>query len=174
MEEKIQYEVSIHEKKRSWYELLLASVFYSAFIFMVILVIYYGWIEESSMIFIRASVTLLLLGTYCIVYGLKFSATKNVLIDKETNTIVTRYVVGPFSYDLKSKVTEFEYVSFFQDKLGEYGTNLWYVKNRHYKMYSFESKEAAYKFSLDVSNRLNIDLLDATEKGNFKWIEKKI
>lgn len=40
-------------------------------------------------------------------------------------------------------------------------------------MYSFENKEAAYQFALDISNKLNIDLLDATEKGNFQWIEKQ-
>ena len=39
-------------------------------------------------------------------------------------------------------------------------------------MFSFESKEAAYQFCLNISNKLNIDILDATEKGNFKWIEK--
>ncbi len=27
-------------------------------------------------------------------------------------------------------------------------------------------------FGLLISNKLNIDVLDATEKGNFKWIDK--
>ena len=173
MKEKIEYEVAIFEKKRSWYELLLASVFYSAIIYMVTLIVYYGFIEVSTEICIRACVTLVFFGTYCFVYGLKFSATKNLLVDLDTNLIISIYIVGPFSYDVKSKVTEFEYVSFFQDKWGEYGTSLWYVKNRHYKMYSFENKDAACQFSLDISNKLNIDLLDATEKGNFKWLEKE-
>lgn len=44
---------------------------------------------------------------------------------------------------------------------------------KHYKMYDFDNKEAAYQFALDISNKLNIDLLDATEKGNFVWIEKE-
>jgi len=173
MGENIDFEVAIFEKKRSWYELLLASVFYSAIIYMIYLSIYYGFIEPSTKIFIRAIITLLLCGTYCFVYGLKFSATKNLLIDLDTNLIVSRYVVGPFSYDVKSKVAEFEYVSFFKDKFDCYGTNLWYFKNRHYKMYDFDNKEAAYQFALDISNKLNIDLLDATEKGNFIWIEKE-
>ncbi|GAA4080330.1 hypothetical protein GCM10022389_28060 [Flavobacterium cheonanense] len=30
----------------------------------------------------------------------------------------------------------------------------------------------AMSFGLLFSNKLNIDLLDATEKGNFKWIDK--
>ena len=173
MKEITEFEVSIFEGKRAWYELLLAAIFYTAFIYMVTLTIYYGFIEKSVQIFIRAFVTLLICGTYSIVSGLRFSATKNLLIDVDTNLIVSRYVVGPFSYDTKSKVTEFEYVSFYEDRYGCFGTNLWYVKNKHYKMYSFENKEAAYQFALEISNKLNIDLLDATEKGNFQWIEKQ-
>lgn len=173
MEEQVTYEVSIFEKKRSWYELVLASVFYSVFIYLLFLFIYSAFFVSSAELFIRALSFIISIGSFCVVYGLRFSATKNVLIDVDTNLIVSRYVVGPFSCDFKSKVAEFEYVSFFKNKYGSYGTNLWYVKNRHYKMYDFEDKEAAYQFALDISNKLNIDLLDATEKGNFIWIEKE-
>lgn len=173
MKEVNEFEVSIFEGKRVWYELLLAAVFYSAFICMVALTVFYGFIEKSFQIFIRAFITLLICGTYSIAYGLRFSSTKNLLIDVDTNLIISRYVVGPFSYDVKSQVTEFEYVSFYEDRYGYFGINLWYIKNKHYKMYSFENKEAAYQFALNISNKLNIDLLDATQKGNFQWIERQ-
>jgi hypothetical protein len=39
-------------------------------------------------------------------------------------------------------------------------------------MYDFEKKELAMKFGEMLSTKLNIDLLDATEKGNFKWVDK--
>ncbi|WP_134148891.1 hypothetical protein [Flavobacterium sp. 270] len=173
MKENKENEISIFTGKRAWYELLLASVFFGAFIYMIVLFVYFAFIEVSVKIAIRAFVTFLVFGTYCLVYGFKFSATKNMLINLQTNILISRYIIGPFSYDVKLKVTDFEYVSFFEDRYGEFGTNLWYVKNRHYKMYSFENKEAAFQFSLNLSNKLNIDLLDATEKGNFKWIEKE-
>ncbi|KAF2080437.1 hypothetical protein [Flavobacterium sharifuzzamanii] len=173
MEEKTENEISIFAGKRAWYELLLASVFFGAFIYMILLFVYFAFIEVSVKIAIRAFVVFLLCGTYCLVYGFKFSATKNMLVNLKTNTIISRYIVGPFSYDVKLKATEFEYVSFFEDRYGEFGTKLWYVKNRHYEMYSFEDKESAFQFSLNLSNKLNIDLLDATEKGNFKWVEKE-
>jgi hypothetical protein len=173
MEEQVTYEVSIFEKKRSWYELVLAAVFYSVFIYLLVLLGYSAFVVPSIERFLRAFAFVISIGSYCIVYGLKFSATKNLLIDVDTHLIVSRYIIGPFSYDVKSKVTQFEYVSFFKDRFDYYGTNLWYVKNRHYKMYDFENKEAAYQFALAISNKLNIDLLDATEKGNFVWIEKE-
>lgn len=173
MEEKIDFEVSIFEKKRSWYELALAAVLFSIFIYLLIYVIYSCCFDTSVVIITKRLRGLIIIGGFCIAYGLKFSMTKNMLIDLDTSIIVSRYVVGPFSYDVNSKVTEFEYVSFFKNKLDCYGTNLWYVKNKHYKMYDFDNKQAAYQFALDISNKLNIDLLDATEKGNFVWLEKE-
>lgn len=172
MESKNEFEVSVFAGKRSWYELVLASVFLGVFVYLLLYTLYDVFIEASLGLFIRNFYLTIAIGGFCLIKGLIFSMTKNLFIDIDTNTIISRYVVGPFSYDVKSKVTEFEYVSFFKDKFDCYGTNLWYVKNRHYKMYSFEDKESAYKFALEIANKLNIDLLDATEKGNSKWIEK--
>lgn len=38
-------------------------------------------------------------------------------------------------------------------------------------MYKITEKEHALKFGSMVAQKLNIDLLDATEKGNSKWID---
>lgn len=167
-----KFEVLISQKKRSWYELVLAAIFFGVLIYLLGIVVYLTYLGISLVLFIRLLSAFVLVGGFCLGYGLIFSATKDIIIKVSDSIIITRYVVGPFSYDVKSKVTAFEYVSFFQDRWGEYATNLWYVKNRHYKMCSFETKESAYQFCLDLSTKLNIDILDATEKGNFKWIEK--
>lgn len=167
-----KFEILISQKKRSWYELVLAALFFGVLIYLLGIVVYLTYLGISLVLFIRLLSAFILVGGFCLGYGLIFSATKDIIINVTDSIIITRYVVGPFSYDVKSKVTEFEYISFFLDKWGEYATNLWYVKNRHYKMCSFETKESAYHFCLDLSTKLNIDILDATEKGNFKWIEK--
>lgn len=172
MEKNDKLEISILAKKRSWYELVLAAIFYGIFIYLLGIVIYVIYLGISFILFIKLLTAFVSVGGFCFIYGLTFSATRDIIINVTDSIIITRYVVGAFSYDVKSNVTEFEYVSFFQDKWGEYGTNLWYVKNRHYKMCSFESKEAAYQFCLNISNKLDIEILDACEKGNFKWIEK--
>lgn len=33
--------------------------------------------------------------------------------------------------------------------------------------------ESAFSYALKIANGLDVDLLDATEKGNFKWVEKE-
>jgi hypothetical protein len=45
--------------------------------------------------------------------------------------------------------------------------------NKHYKMYKLTEEEHALKFGAMVAQKLNIDLLDSTEKGNNKWVEKE-
>ena len=166
------FEVCVFEGKRSWYELLLASVFFSIFIYVLILLFYNTYFELSLIVFLKRLAPTIALGGFCFIKGLQFSATKNMLIDLDTNTIVSRYIVGPFTYDSKTKAAEFEYVSFFKNKDDSFGTNLWYKVNRHFKMYSFEKEEAARKFSIEIAKKLNIDLLDATERANSKWIDK--
>ena len=164
------YEVCVFEGKRKWYELILASVFYSIFIYLFILLFNNAFPDLSLIGFLKRLASTIAIGGFCFGKGLQFSATFNMLVDLDTNTIVSRYIVGPFTYDSKTKAAEFEYVSFFKNKDDSFGTNLWYKVNRHFKMYSFENEEAARKFSVEIAKKLNIDLLDATEKGNSKWI----
>jgi hypothetical protein len=40
-------------------------------------------------------------------------------------------------------------------------------------MYKLTEEEHALKFGAMVAQKLNIDLLDSTEKGNNKWVEKE-
>lgn len=167
------FEVCVFVGKKSWYELLLASVFYSIVIYLLYILLYTTYYDLSLIGFLKRLAPIIGLGGFCFIKGLEFSATKNILIDVDTNTIVTRYLIGSFNYDLKTKAARFEYVSFFKNKDDSFGTNLWYVKNRHFNMYSFENKEAAYEFAFTIAEKLNIDLLDATEKGNSKWLERQ-
>ena len=167
-----EFEVCIFEGKRKWYELMLAAFFYGIAIYLLFSAFYYAFVDASLSMFIQSFYLTLAFGLSGIAYGLRYSVTKNILIDTDTSTIISRYCVGPFSYDVKTKANEFEYVSFFKDKNEIFGTNLWYKTNRHYKMYSFEEKESAFNFALTIANKLNVDLLDATEKGNSKWIDK--
>jgi hypothetical protein len=173
MAEKSEYEVTIFEGKRSWYELVLAAVFFGVFVYLLLQTLYAPFVIHSLKYFLMNLRLTVGIGLYCLAMGLRFSTTKNTLIDIDTNRIVTRYVVGLFSYGITSKVNNFDYISFFKDRNDCFSTNLWCVGNRHYKMYTFETKEAAFEFSLDVAKKLKIDLLDSTERGNHKWIEKE-
>jgi hypothetical protein len=167
-----QYELIVSEGKRPFWMLLMAAICFTLVIYnlynLAIAFFEPGFNEGQATILIPdtiQSVTTMMLS------GIAFSITKTVLIDTDKDLLISRFCVGPFSKDVKSKVPQLEYVSVFLDPKERFQVNLWYIGNKHYKMYFFDEKESAMKFAELTALKLSIDLLDATEKGNSKWID---
>lgn len=177
-QDKKEFELMVSEGKRAWYELMLAAIFYSVTVYLILLTIYHLISKNSFGLFIIDLYKIVGTGVYSFGMGIMFSVTKTIFIDIDENKLISRYVVGKIKYDVKSKVPHLEYISVFNKNYdapidnAEFEVNLWYNKNHHYKMFSFSKKNDAFEFAKTVSNKLNIDLLDATEKGNFKWVDK--
>ncbi|MEW5677507.1 hypothetical protein ABGT15_14445 [Flavobacterium enshiense] len=167
-----EFEVVVSEGKRAWYEVFLATVFLSIFFYLLLSCIYYITFDVSLGPFVENLFLSCSIGLYSLAQALKFAVVKNILIDVDSDRLISRYLLGPFSHDVVKITPEFEYVSVFKNDKEYFETNLWYKGNKHYKMYAFEEKQPAMDFADDVARKLNIDLLDATEKGNSKWIEK--
>jgi len=165
-------QVCINEGKKHLSEKILGTLFTGIIVGLLAACLYYGCIKESGLLFVKCIVALIIILPSWLIYGLSFSATKNTIIDTEKNTIISRFIIGPFVYNKKTSAAEFEYVSFFMDKYGSFTTRLWYIKNKHFDLYDFDDKESVFLFSLVLSHKLNIDLLDATVIGNSQWIEK--
>ena len=172
MEEKNEYELVVLPGNRPLWMRILAALFFTFMLYVLYdysrLLCYEGWCKHTNdeLPEVVKSVS------YCLSGGIAFSVIKTVLIDVDKDKLVSRFSVGPFSKDVLSVIPELEYVSVFRDSRGNYEVNLWYVGNKHYNMYCFDEKNPAMKFAQMVSEKLNIDFLDATEKGNSKWIEK--
>jgi len=165
-------QVCINEGKKHLSEKILGNLFTCIIIGLLLACVYYGCIKGSVLLFVKCIFVLIIILPSWLLHGLSFSATKNTIIDTEKNTIISRFIIGPFAYNKKNQAAEFEYVSFFMDRYGSFTTRLWYVKNKHFDLYDFDDKESAFLFSLVLSHKLNIDLLDATAIGNSQWIEK--
>lgn len=171
MEKDQEFELIVHEGSRPLWQTIIAS-----FIFMVMfyfiyrmgqLFYYFGYSDVTL-----KSLPRLVYGiVYCLVLGLGFSVVKSVLIDIDTDKLLSRFTLGPFSYDKISPAPSLEYVSVFREGFYNYQVNLWYIGNKHYEMCDFDSSEQAFIFARYVATKLNLDLLDATVKGDSKWIE---
>ncbi len=172
MEQVDEYELIVSQGKLPWWKIIIASLFFSSMIywFYVIFITFYKYevddINPKYIAYLIKYATLSLAG------GISFSITKNILIDIDKNKLISVYMVGPFSRKVTTVVPELEYVSVFFNDKEQYEVNLWYSKNKHYKMYMFEDSQTAFEFAAQVIKKLNIDLLDATKKGNSKWIDK--
>lgn len=171
--ERKEFELVVSEKRRPIWMLVLASIFFTISICVVIYSVKTIWEVGFDRLSVKFPANMIKLIVFSAGFGVTFSITKTVLIDVDKNKLISRYFIGPFYKDVLSVIPNLEYVSiFFEPTYEEYEVNLWYNKNKHYKMYVFENKETAFEFGIQVVKKLNIDLLDATEKGNSKWIDK--
>jgi hypothetical protein len=170
MEISREYELVVSEGKLPIWKVIVAAAFFTAMCYLIYAdakLLYYIGISESTCTEVAESLWGI---SFCLAGGIAFAITKTVLIDVEKDKLISRFDVGPFTRETQTDVPELEYVSVFLDSKDWYQVNLWYKGNKHYKMYVFETKVPAMKFAGYVVEKLKIDLLDATEKGNSKWM----
>jgi hypothetical protein len=106
--------------------------------------------------------------------GVCFGLQKDILFLIYSNKMIKKYNIVIFTKRKITKAPDIEYVAVFKNAKEQFEVNLWYKGNKHYKMYVFDEKKAAMDFAEHVADKLKIDHLDATEKGNSKWIEKTL
>lgn len=170
MEKDEEFELIVHEGNRPLWQTIIAGFIFTFMFYIIyqaVLMFYYQGYNDDT---VRAFPSFFYLIVCCIVAGTSFSLVKSVFIDVDKDKLVTRFRIGLFSYDRISPVPSLEYVSVFKDGRGGYDVNLWYIGNKHYVMCDFYESEPAFVFARYVATKLNLDLLDATVKGDSKWI----
>lgn len=171
MENKNEFELIVSEGKRPIWSSVLAALFFTLMFYSIYLLFQLIWEIGFSARTLKNLPSFFKTIALSLAGGITFSVTKTILIDVDKDKLISRFFVGPFSKDVLSVIPELEYVSIFLNSKDDYEVNLWYNKNKHYKMYSFDEKCSAFNFGSEVAKKLKLDLLDATEKGNPKWIE---
>lgn len=84
------------------------------------------------------------------------------------------YSIGIFLFNEKWKnLEDLEYISVFNTSNG-YEVNLWYKKNKILNLFALEDYDEVLKKGFYLSEKLDIDLLDARKRGYHKWINKEI
>ncbi|MEK8179212.1 hypothetical protein WMW71_02555 [Flavobacterium buctense] len=173
MEENNEYELVVSQGKLPWWRIIVASLFFSYMIYMLYILCILFYKVDLVKVKPKGIAGIIEVAAFCFAGGVSFSITKSILVDLDKEKLVSIYSVGLFSKKIITALPELEYVSVFKVDDMEYEVNLWYKRNKHYKMYKLTEEEQALKFGAMVAQKLNIDLLDATEKGNNKWVEKE-
>lgn len=102
--------------------------------------------------------------------GIYLMRIKTVTVDGDGGKLTIRRQYGPFSNTVTKNV-EWDYVSVFYDA-NVYSVRLWYVKNRHFVLAEFDEKSAAMALASQITERFNLDLLDATLRGQNRWVNQ--
>ena len=169
-----EYELLVSQPENPLWKIILSGLFYAFGVYGIINILLmqaYSDLSQEERIIFNKNVILLMIGLFMGVY---FSVRLTILIDLKTNKLVSKYFLGFFSVKTTTKIPKLEYVGVFKNSEEVFMINLWYKENKHFNMCYTEEKEPAMKFAQMVSEKLNIDILDATEKGNSKWIDKPL
>lgn len=159
-------EIVISEERKAIWQLVIAAIFYTATLYVLCLVFQY-W----SIRWIRVGTECLKLALILFAAGLFFSTRRIIYLNTETKILKIEYRVGNIKIDF-SKISDLNYISVFKNTNADnYEINLWYKSNKHLNITCFEDLNKAIECGKLFSIKLNIDLLDATEKGNSKWID---
>lgn len=167
-----EYELVVIPGRRPIWKTVLATFFFSFMIYLLYQLGCICWDNRLSEYRPKQLASLVEGIALSLSGGVSFALMKTVLIDIDKDKLVSRFFIGPFQKDMLTKVPQLEYVAVFRNAKDYYEVNLWYKGNKHYKMYAFEEKQPALQFAQMVSQKLNLDLLDATERGNSQWTEK--
>ena len=158
---------TISIEKRPLWSIIVGALLYTSSVYVFYLVFHYWFIR-----WIAVGNELLVLGLLLFNSGIMFSSTRTVLFESENKLIKIQYSVGAINH-YSYKITDLKYIPVFLNPSSkQFEINLWYKKNKHIKLALFKHFEIAFDCGLKFSNRLDIDLLDATQKGNFKWVDK--
>ena len=167
-------EITISDGERPFWQTIVAAFFYTI---TLVLIGFFLFLIIKADPFSRGHSKDLTSFIYGIVFffmgGLNFSMVTSIFFDLEKEKMKVQYRVGPFKVNRFSEIPELKYVSVFKKEENSYLVNLWYKGNKHFEIVEFGEFDPALEFGKTFSDRLKLDLLDATEKGNSKWIENE-
>lgn len=109
----------------------------------------------------------------CLFFAVYFSYTINCHFDFEKKRFKREFALGILKYGRWKPMPKFDYVSLYALNPGTFQVNLWNNKNNHWDLYEEFNFKDAFRIAFELSELLNIDLLDATVPNNFRWIDKK-
>ncbi|MFD2822679.1 hypothetical protein ACFS5M_03300 [Lacinutrix iliipiscaria] len=160
--------------KKPFWQLIIAALCFTAVIAIISSSVLYNYFNLNSF---KKIGTLTEVIIYLIGIGIGFSSQKRIYVNLKTSKFRSTREVGPIKVGRWKTIKNYEYVSIFHQPLtnGAYvfEVNLWYNGNKHFELYSENNFKSALEVGYDLSEELNIDLLDATIPNDYKWIDKE-
>lgn len=173
MEDITQYEFVVSAGKRPLWKTILCAVCFTLMLFWLgidVLALFNSELTEKLGISIAKDIKGI---AYLFVGGIFFGLQKDIRIDIDSNKLISIYHIGMISKRHITNAPELQYIAVYRNPKDVYEVNLWYKGNNHYKMYEFDRKSDAMAFGQQSANKLKLDLLDKTVKGESNWIEYK-
>ena len=165
--------VIIAETRRPLWQVIAAAACFTGFLYTFFGIFYPP--TNTTVILIHRMFSEIWL--FLLIGGIGLCSKKGIQIRPVSKEFKATFEIGPIVLGQWKKIPNPEYVSVFQQLLenGDYifEVNLWYNTNKHWQLYTNPDYKEAFLIGFDLSEQLDIDLLDATTPNDYKWIDKK-
>ncbi|MDO5978629.1 hypothetical protein [Flavivirga spongiicola] len=166
--------VIVSEKQRPLWQRIIASLFFTAAIGFLAYILYAAKWSDDNIKSIGHNIELVI---YLVGIGIAFSFHQSVYIDIKKSKFRQTYEIGSIKLGQWKTISNYEYVSIFHQPLEDgnkiFEVNLWYDRNKHWELYEKYDYKEAFLIGYEISELLQIGILDATVPNNYKWINKK-
>lgn len=165
--------IIISESDRPIWQIPIAALFFTIASGLIIFSNYKWATADVSISFIFSNFEF---AAYLTFAGIGFCSKKSIYVDISNSRFRPTIGVGPLKFGRWQTIKNYQYVSVFHQPLknGDYifEVNLWYDNNKHFELYEENDYKEAFLIGYELSEQLNIDLLDATVPNDFKWVDK--
>ncbi|WP_299884555.1 hypothetical protein [uncultured Lacinutrix sp.] len=166
--------IAIKESNRPIWQIPVAAISFTIAFGLILTFILFVFFKME---YFRIYANNISFSIYLIIVGIFFSSRKHIYIDIKNSKFRATKEVGPIKIGRWITINNYEYVSIFTDLMqdGSLGfcVNLWCDNNQHFTLYTENDFELVVEMAYDLSEKLNIDLLDATIPNKQKWIDKE-
>ncbi|WP_430411426.1 hypothetical protein [Kordia sp.] len=163
-------EVIISQGKRSLWHNSIAAFLYTVVIGCILL-FFFGLEFSFDRKYVIRQMDYLQLGSLALFAAFYYSVIQAYYFDFKNNLFKHERSFLWFKLGKWNPLPELEYISVFQKEEGVFEINLWYVGNKHFKIYHMFDEQEAMETGKQLATSLRIDLLDATVANDSKWVE---
>ena len=168
-------EFTIREPKIPWFNRILFSVLLSGFCVLIIYIFkdsIYSRLNKEDVE--KVIVFLIMLLGIFIAFILPIIARHYIQLNFSHLKIRHSYSIGPLMYKEKwQPLKDLNYISVFHTDNG-YEVNLWYKKHEILNLFILDDFDEVLEKAYFLSEKLNINLLDARTRGHHKRVNKKV
>ncbi|MCB0452819.1 MAG: hypothetical protein KDC94_07985 [Aequorivita sp.] len=103
--------------------------------------------------------------------GITFSIVRDYHFNFNEKKYKILFCVGPVKIGSWQKFKNLEYISVYKNKKNIFEINLWHDRNRHFNLAIQNKATAALIIGKELAKKLEIELYDATDPHNPKWVD---
>lgn len=161
-------EFIIYKTKRPFWHFAIASI---------LLLLVFFLLDKTIILFSSHKITdglkLLQATVISLICAGGLSFTKNIFVDPNTKKIRFNFTLLSFRFTKDFIFTDVKYISVYKNQRNnDFQISIWLTEIKKENISIMFNKEDAMKFAKTIAKGVDVNIFDATEKGNFKWVDK--